>query len=92
MVQKQLSDFQKINNIYKCFIQSKNTYIPKNSKELNNIRYRNYALEYTNQNTKKKLTKESYCKNNKISRNSLNAGLKTLGVEFTPKKRTTENK
>jgi hypothetical protein len=83
---KELSGFQKMKNNYKSIIESKNKYIPKNGKEMNRIRYINLAKEYTELKTLKSITKEEFCKNNKISRDSLNIGLKSLGVEITHKK------
>jgi hypothetical protein len=56
------------------------------------MRNRNFAIEYLNSTVNKKITKTDFCKSKSISRNSLNMGLNSVGIEVVRKTKTNGNK
>lgn len=86
-----ISDLQKIKNNYKSFTQDLRTNMSKDTKEITQIRNRNLAIDYINLATKNKVNKTDFCKRKHISINSLNNGIKSLGVKITHKSRMNGN-
>ncbi|RZC36459.1 hypothetical protein BDFB_012541, partial [Asbolus verrucosus] len=79
---RQPSELQQFKNSYKSFTQDKKLNIPKNISEVTQIKNCNFATEYLNSTVNKKLTKADFSKSKSISRNSLNMGLNSVGIEI----------
>jgi hypothetical protein len=88
---RQPSELQQFKNSYKSFTLDKKLNIPKNDNEVTQMRNRNFAIEYLNSTVNKKLTKTEFCKFKNISRNSLNMGLNSVGINIACKTRTNGN-
>jgi len=77
---RERSKLQQVKDKHRSFTQTNKQGIPKDLNELKSMKYRDYAITFLNEymNIDKKTTKSKYCKNNHISHNSLNTGLKQL--------------
>lgn len=81
----------RVKNTVKSYIMDKNTFTPKDNKQLKEIRIRNIAYEYIDKSLNEKVNKKDFCKNKGISINTLNNGLKNMGMKIESDKNKKEN-
>lgn len=81
------SQLQQLKTAVKSSNSTSEKDLPKNLKELKDLKYRELALKFSNEFISGHVTsKDSFCKRNHISHDSLNRGLKTLGCQTTPRR------